>query len=66
MVADFENGINNEIHKQSTTAGGQTIHTLSTTTAKITEGPKSKRVRNEITSDSSGYDASLMFSLSYL
>ena len=51
MVADFENGINNEIHKQSTTAGGQTIHTYQ---PLLPEGPMSKRVRNEITSDSSG------------
>ena len=48
MIADFE------IDNQSTTAGGQTIHTLSTTMAATTDNPNSKRLRNEITSDSSG------------
>ena len=31
-MADFENGITKEVQKQSVTAGGQTIHTLSTVT----------------------------------
>jgi hypothetical protein len=54
MIADFEHGTDTDMQEQSTTAGGQTIYTLSTTTMQTTDATRCKRKRNEMTSDSSG------------
>ena len=61
LVADYENGVSQQIQEYTTTTAGQTIHTLSTvrkTSCDTEKPPNSKRSRiqyPDITSDSSGY-----------
>ena len=57
LIIDYENGIKNEIHSEVVTAGGHTIHTLSTTSSSTENIPSPKRVRvelSDVTVDSSG------------
>ena len=70
-MADYENGVSQQIQENTTTTAGQTIHTLSTvskTSCDTEKPPNSKRSRiqyPDITSDSSGY-VCFMYILLYL
>ena len=57
LIEDYERGIQHDLHQQSYTSGGQTVHTLSTV-RKVdeTSPPEAKRrVVDTVQSSSSGY-----------
>ena len=58
LIEDYERGIQHDLHQQSYTSGGQTVHTLSTV-PKVdeTSPPEAKRpcVVDTVQSSSSGY-----------
>ena len=57
LIEDYERGIQHDLHQQSYTSGGQTVHTLSTVRKVDETSLEAKRpcVVDTVQSSSSGY-----------
>ena len=57
-MAEFENGVTKQVQRQSVTAGGQTLHTLSTVPEGSIESPpaskRAKLAQSDLVSNTSG------------